>query len=260
MGNRYEQTAQFYDFDNRDNLRVDIPFYQEYAEKLGGPVLELGYGTGRVSLALAESGVQVHGLDLSPDMLVIFRDKLSKCPAEVQTRVRIVEGSMTDFDLGQRFALIIMPFRVFQALTEEDDITRCLACVRKHLAPGGRFIVNAFRPRKDMRHWCFLETVQWEREDESTGARIVKKHGGDSVDLKRQIIYPHFAFEITQPDGATQRIEEALRLKYWYPRQLQKRLRHAGFRITEQFGWYDRSPMRRGSREQIYVCELRREN
>ena len=254
MSNRYELTARLYDFDNRDNLRDDIPFYRDCA---AASVLELGCGTGRVSLALAESGARVHGLDLSPHMLELFHEKLARADAEVRGRVTVTEGNMADFSLEERFALIIMPFRAFQALTEDSDIDGSLRCVREHLAPGGRFIINVFlpRPRRRMRRWCYPERVQWERELD-TGERIVKKHSGDRVDLKRQIIYPRFAYEVTRPGGVTERVEEAFTLKYWYPRQLQKRLREAGFRIAESYGWYDRSPMKRGAREQIYVCEV----
>lgn len=256
MSNRYEQTAWLYDFDQRDIVQDDIPFYKDEAARLGGPVLELGCGTGRVSLALAENGAQVHGLDLSPDMLAVFREKLSTAAPEVCERVAITEGNMADFSLGERFALIIMPFRAFQALAEDADIDGCLRRVREHLAPGGRFIINAFLPQKRrMRHWCFTEKVQWERALD-TGGRVVKKHSGDRIDRKRQVIYPRFAFEITRPDGTAERMEESLQLKYWYPRQLQKRLRQAGLRVVEQYGWYDRAPMKRKSREQIYICEV----
>ena len=68
-----------------------------------------------------------------------------------------------------------------------------------------------------------------------------------------QVIYPHFAFEVTYPDGRMNRITDDLALKYYYPTQLRDTLEGAGLRILEQYGWYDKSPLE-GGRETIYVC------
>ena len=74
--NQYINTAKLYDLDQRDNLIADIPFYLEYAKKLNGKILELGCGTGRVSIELAKNGYFVTGLDLSESMLEIYKNKL----------------------------------------------------------------------------------------------------------------------------------------------------------------------------------------
>jgi len=245
MSNTYDFTAKLYDLDYQD--RSDVPFFVEYAK--GDAVLELACGTGRVSIPLAESGARVHGLDLSPQMLDIFREKLSQSSAEIQERVTITEGNMADFSLGEQFQLVIIPFRSFQGLTEDADIAGCLRCVKKQLAPGGRFIVNCFNPRKGMHKWCEYydgSEILWERE--GVACRCV----GKKIDLKRQIIYPTMVYELA--DG--ERIEEPLSLRYWYPRQLRKVLHRAGFRVVEQYGDYERGPVRWRSGEQIYVCEV----
>jgi len=241
MSNTYELAARLYDLDYRD--KSDVPFFIERAQ--GGSVLELACGTGRVSLPLAESGARVHGLDLSPQMLCVFREKLSQAVPEVQERVTITQGNMAAFALGETFSLVIIPFRSFQALTEEDDIANCLRCVKAHLAPGGRFIVNCFVPRMGMRKWGYPETVSWEREG------VVCKSYGERVDPNRQIIYPVMVYET-----GGERIEEPLTLRYWYPRQLRKRLRQAGFRIVERHGDFEGEAIKRHGGEQIYVCEV----
>jgi len=241
MSNTYEFAAQLYDLDYRD--KSDVPFFSARAQ--GGSVLELACGTGRVSLALAENGARVHGLDLSPQMLSVFREKLSRAAPEIQERVMITQGNMADFALGELFPLVIIPFRSFQALTEEADIDGCLRCVKAHLAPGGRFIVNCFVPKRGMRKWGYPETVYWERDG------VVYKSYGDRIDTKRQIIYPVMVYET---GGG--RIEEPLTLRYWYPRQLRKRLRQAGFRILERYGDFEGGPVKRHGGDQIYVCEV----
>ncbi|MDD4774789.1 MAG: class I SAM-dependent methyltransferase, partial [Eubacteriales bacterium] len=216
MENIYNNSAWLYDLDNRDHLSADIPFYLEYAKKQNGEILELGCGTGRVALALAAGGLHVTGLDLSQPMLDIFRDKLSARP-EYADKINLVYGNMRNFRLDKKFAMIIAPFRAFQAVTDDVDIFNTLLCVRGHLVNDGIFIVNVFNPRPVMdESWCYDETVQWERLDEHTGNYVVKKHRGDKIDTEKQIIYPRYIFEVTYPGGRTQRITEDLKLKYYY--------------------------------------------
>ena len=252
--NLYLRTARLYDLDQRDNLTDDIPFYLDYATGREGETLELACGTGRVSLALAGAGHSVTGLDLSGSMLEIFRQKLAGCASETRAHVSLTQGDMSDFKLNKKFDLIIAPFRAFQALTADMDIEGCLRCVWEHLGVEGRFIVNVFRPNKRLdQSWVYPEAVQWERDDEKSGCRVVKKHWGDKIDTERQIIYPHFAYEVTNPDGVTERMEEELSLKYYYYEQLKYLLISNGFRIIDEFGWYDKSPVENG-RELIFVC------
>jgi len=245
MSNTFDNAARLYDLDYRD--QSDVPFYAAYAKH--GAVLELACGTGRISLPLAENGAQVHGLDFSPGMLGVFREKLEQQSAEVQARVELTEGNMASFNLGKQFPLVIIPFRSFQLLTADEDIAGCLRCVKEHLAPGGRFIVNCFMPKKGMRKWCYEEEIQWERDG------VVCKSYGKQIDLKRQIIYPVMIYEF----GENERVEEPLTIKYYYPRQLKKILRKAGFKIVEQYGDFARGPIKRHAQhkgEQIYVCEV----
>ena len=96
-------------------------------------------------------------------------------------------------------------------MTGDSDIAMSLKCIKEHLADDGIFIVNVFNPHAVMdESWCYPETVQWERLDENTGNYIVKTHWGDKIDPKNQIIYPHFAFEVTDKNGITTRITDDL--------------------------------------------------
>jgi len=256
MENIFRNSAWLYDVDNRDNLLDDIPFYLDYAKQQQGEILELGCGTGRVSLILADAGFHVTGLDLSEQMLGVFREKLASKP-EVADKFVLVHGNMADFSLDRKFAMIIAPFRAFQALTDDRDIERSLTCIHDHLTDDGIFIVNVFNPRPVMdQSWCYGETVQWERMDEATGNYVVKKHWGDKIDTENQVIYPHFAFEVTYPDGRTERITDDLKLKYYYTDQLRAAVEKAGMEVAEEYSWYDKAPP--GGREIIFICRRKR--
>lgn len=126
--------AQTYDLSVSD-WPGEIPFYLELAQKArddGHSVLELACGTGRVTARLAQSGVSVVGLDLSPAMLDVAREKGAGL-----TNVRWVQGDMRAFDLQQTFGLALVPGHSFQNVVTASDQVACLKAIRLHLVPGG---------------------------------------------------------------------------------------------------------------------------
>jgi len=93
--------------------------------------------------------------------------------------------------------------------------------------------------------------MRWEREHE--GGHIVKTHWGDKIDTEKQVFDAHYAFTVTHADGTTERVEDDLRLKYYYEEQLREYLSAAGLVIKEEYGWYDKTPIA-DNRELIFVC------
>jgi SAM-dependent methyltransferase len=241
----------------------DIPFYLEYAQHqcgengANGEILELGCGTGRVALTLAREGFRVTGLDLSHQMLDIFKEKLSKEASqqpELSERVELIHGNMADFSIKRKFSLIIAPFRAFQAVTAQEDIENAFSCVREHLTDGGIFIVNVFNPYANPldESWRRAEEFIGEIIDEQTGVRIARYECREKIDPMNQIIYPYLAYDVTYPDGRSERLVEYLQMKYYYNYQLRAEAEKAGLIIAEEFSWYDKAPP--GGREIILVC------
>jgi len=253
--NDYIRNGYFYDLDHRDNLIDDIPFYIDYSQKYSGHILELGCGTGRVSIELAKSGFLVTGIDLSKEMLKVYMEKIEKLPQDIKNRIIIEQRNMTNFNFDNKFSLIIAPFRVFQALTKDDDIKNCLTCINRHLEENGVFIVNVFRPNKILdESWVSDENVQWEQEDPRTGNYVIKKDVREKIDTVNQIIYPKFIYEIKDKNGNIEKIIEELELKYYYYDQLKNLLEENNFIVTEEYGWYDKSTIVNG-RELIMICK-----
>jgi ubiquinone/menaquinone biosynthesis C-methylase UbiE len=113
----YPFVAELYDHVVPYRNRQDVAFFVEMARQSDGAVLEIGCGTGRVLIPTARAGKEIIGLDLSEPMLAVCREKLSREPAEVQSRARLVQGDMRQFDLGREVGLVTLPFRPFQHLT-----------------------------------------------------------------------------------------------------------------------------------------------
>lgn len=109
-----------------------------------GPVLELGVGTGRVALPIANSGIEVWGIDTSSALLDQLHAKAGR-----EGAVRTIHGDMASFDLGMRFSLVYCVFSTFLMLATEDAQASCMRCVARHLAPGGAFLLEASRPRPE---------------------------------------------------------------------------------------------------------------
>lgn len=138
----FDVLAEFYDAVQRDRDLGDVDFYVGLARESGGPVLEVGCGTGRVYLELLEAGVDAHGIDVSRGML----DVLERKAAERGLTPRVRVADMRDFGAEQEYALVVVPFRTFLHNTTLSGQQAALRSFREALAPGGRLALNFFVP------------------------------------------------------------------------------------------------------------------
>lgn len=120
----------------------DIDYYVARAKAANGPVLELGCGTGRVTLPMLQAGADVDGVDLEPTML----RRLEAKAAALGLAPRVTQGDMRDFTMPRRYALALVTFRSFMHLHTTEDQLKALRCIREHLEPGGALVMNLFYP------------------------------------------------------------------------------------------------------------------
>lgn len=230
-------TARYYD-DAYRALRDDsgdAAWYRKLANAAGGPVLELGCGTGRVLLPIARDGVECVGLDASPAMLDALRAK------RPPPNLALALGRMQDFDLGERrFALIFAAFRVFQHLYGVDEQLACLTAARRHLAPGGALAFDVFVPR--------LDRTAIVSEPESEDVRF--EQGGDTIvryasverDLPEQILEVCMRYERRRGDAVVGDETVAFRMRWFHRFELEHLLRRAGFDDLTLYGDFDETP------------------
>ncbi|HMJ59843.1 MAG TPA: class I SAM-dependent methyltransferase [Gemmatimonadales bacterium] len=232
--------------------RKDIGFYVAEATATRGAVLELGCGTGRILLPIARAGRTVVGLDASAQMLARCRDKLAAEPEQVRARVALHEGDARDFDLGAQYALVIAPFRIVQHLTTIEDQLRFLAAVRRHLAPGGRFVFDVFNPnftaltRADgVEHEDTPEQPLLDGRVLRRAARVARVRWLDQVSEIELVYYL-----------SGQRYVQAFDMRWYLHAELRHLLARASFRVRETYGDFARSPLVDDSPEQVVCAEV----
>ncbi len=240
----YKPIAELYDYVVPYRERQDVAFYVEMARESGGPVLEVGCGTGRVLIPTARAGFEITGLDLSPHMLEICREKLEAETEEVRARVRLVQGDMRHFTLDQAFQLITLPFRPFQHLTTVEDQLACLGCIRQHLAEGGRLILDIFNPSMEaLAKKNFGEEMGEEPEfSMPDGRKVIRRNATVARDVANQINFVELIHYVTHPDGRRERLVQAFPMRYLFRFEAEHLLVRAGFEVEQLYGDYDRSP------------------
>ncbi len=249
--------AEYYDYLPPVSGRLDLDFYLAYARMAGGPVLELGCGTGRILVPIAAAGCHIVGLDFSPFMLEQCRAKLEAQPKEVQDRVRLVQGDMTNFDLGEIFHLITIPFRPFQHLLYVDEQIACLRCVHQHLAPTGKLVLDLFHTDPRRTH-DLIYTEESDRYPEVTlpdGRRVRLAERIVAFRRAEQINDVELIYYVTHPEGRSERLVDAFPVRYFFRYEVEHLLARCGFRVAELFGNYDKTPLRDDSPEMIFVAE-----
>jgi len=257
--NRYEDrwTAEIYDFEQaRDWGDRDVPFYLGLAAEFPGPVLELGCGTGRVTLLLARSGAEVTGLDISPHMLTVARRKLAAEEPAVQSRVQFVPGDMCAFDLGKQFRLIAIPFRAFQALLTRDEHRGCLRCCRDHLLPDGRLAIDVFNPRLSRLVEGQAQGQLLEGPDEFPGPAGAKVTWSavTSFDLRDQRLHGNWRYECLSAAAEKTVSEHVLEMHYFFRFDIEWMLEACGFEVEALYGNFDRGEFTAESPEMIFVA------
>lgn len=252
-----QQTAELYDTIST-GLEGDVQFYLEEAERSGSPVLELGCGTGRILIPIAEAGIEVVGLDAAPSMLAVARQKVAALPRETQACIQLIEGDMKRFDLEQRFSLILIPFRAFLHLLRVEDQKQALACIHAHLIEGGRLVFNVFDPRLEIiaayaGPMGAALTRMKEFVHPQTGHRMIvwctRRYS-----CEEQIVTEDRLIEELDVSGQSlSRRYATLTLRWVYRYEMEHLLSRCGFEAEALYGNFSRGAFQHGH-EQVWVA------
>ena len=237
---------------------ADLPFYLELAAQQGGRVLELACGSGRLLVPLARAGHRVIGLDASPHMLAIARDKLAAAGPEVAARTRLVQGDMRAFSLDGPFDLAVIAVRSFAYLVDRSDQLSTLCAVAAHLRPGGLLALDSLNPAPA---WL-LEPPGSLRQDlvrhvPEQGVTVARTEAVVSIDLAAQVRVIRSAYEVVADDGTVTKRFVEWPFRYTYRFEVEHLLERAGFEIEAVHGGYRREPFASESRVMLFLARRR---
>jgi SAM-dependent methyltransferase len=211
----------------------DVPFYLEEARRSGGPVVELGVGTGRIAVPIACNGVRVIGVDSSPGMLEVCAEHASLAGVEVDLRL----GDLREPPVDERVPLVICPFRSLLHMTDETEKLGALRAARELLEPGGRLVFDVFAPSdEDIAEtqgiWLEREDGIFERADWDASSRtlVLSVRSGDSA--------------------------ASMELHWLSAIEWRRLIDEAGLEVAGLYGWFDRRPYR-GDEDMIWACRRR---
>jgi SAM-dependent methyltransferase len=222
MSSPYDAIAELYDPWSASVVE-DVAFYLEEARRSGGPVVELGVGTGRIAVPIAADGIRVIGVDSSRKMLDVCARHAALAGVEVDLRV----GDLREPPVHEQVPLVICPFRSLLHMHTEEDRRRVLGAARELLLPGGRFVFDVFTPGADdiaQTHDRWLE-----REP-----RIFEHAVWDEVART-------LTLTVRGPDGET-----TMALAWLSPDEWRMLLEESGFEVEDCYGWFDRTPFTGG--------------
>jgi len=228
----YDRIARLYDPWSASVVE-DVSFYLEQGRRSGGPVVELGVGTGRIAIPLAADGIHVIGVDSSEGMLEVARERAELAGVELDLR----QGDLRDPPIEGPVPLVLAPFRSLLHMETETDRVAAVRAVHDLLEPGGRFVFYVFNPGRediDQTHgrWLEREPGIFERADwnERTRTLILRVRG----------------------EG----MESELSLAWISVGEWRELLGAEGFVVEGLYGWFDETPWA-GHDDSIFVCRKR---
>jgi ubiquinone/menaquinone biosynthesis C-methylase UbiE len=252
--------AQTYD-ESVPDWEGEIEFYQELvaeARHKGKGLLEIACGTGRVAIRLAQKGTRVTGLDLSPKMLAVAREK-----SKGMVNIRWTEANMCAFELGETFGVAIIPGHSFQNLNTPQEQAACLECIHRHLEAGGKLVVHLDHQSIENVEWLgslvggkggvFEAAEQFQHE--KTG-RLIRASRAWSYEPATQTAISTTNWEAVDSEGKVidRWQTEPIRLHVVYRFEMEHLLARTGFLVEAVYGDFFKSPLDDKSVSMIWVA------
>jgi SAM-dependent methyltransferase len=248
--NDYTPFAEVYDLFYAD-LEDDLDMYLGFAKRTGGPILEIGSGTGRVALALAEAGHTVVGLELSDAMRSIAQQKIAA--ARLADRVTLVAGDMRRFTLDRRFGLVIAPLNTFLHNLTLDDQLATLSSIQKQLRPGGLLVLDCFNPdpahAADDRRLLLQRTAIDPATQQPATLWLAR-----ATDWGQQLQEMVYVADRLEAPGRVQRTTLIAQYRFIFRHEMQLLLKLGGFDLRDSYGSYGLDPFDSGSEQLIVVA------
>ena len=226
---------------------VDNAYYLSKMGSAGGPVLEIGAGTGRLLREALRRRVDAWGIDLSPVMVERCRAQL---PPEARERVTVADA--VSLRLGRRFALAVAPFRVLSHVPVIEDQLRLLDAVHEHLVPGGTFVFDLYVPSLKLLLEGLPETCDFDGEW-APGRRLRRFVSSRPADLARQTNHVRMTFVWDEADGEHRSTWE-FDMRFFFRWEIEHLVARSKLRLEALHGDFAGGPLTASSPEYVVVA------
>lgn len=240
--------ARFYDI-IYDSIRndTDHDYFLKKIIETKGPVLEVGTGTGRFFMEALNRGADIYGIDISPAMFDILKNKL---PEKEHHRIKVQD--ICTFNLDRKFDLIIAPFRVFMHLLTVEEQFKALDTVYAHLNPNGIFIFDLFVPNLKMLHDGLDHVKDFEGEY-SHGKKLIR-YSSMYADPVNQI--SHVTFKLVWDEDGIEKAEEwKTNLRFFFRFEIEHLINQSKLQLLNIFGDFEEHELNKHSKEFIVECK-----
>jgi SAM-dependent methyltransferase len=247
--------ARIYDLEHPAARGPELRFWDELIKAHGGTALELAAGSGRVAIGLARKGHQVTGLELSEGMLERARGRTARLKPEVQERLTWVQGDMTDFGLGKQYGVVFVAYNSFWLLRTEALQEKCLANARRHVAPGGRLVLDLFPPLPDdyVGEEGITQYVAMAYKGQAL-IRVKDYTWNARTRLGTSDVRYYGEKRTTSPRRLLAQFRYSLRLVPLA--RVRALLTRCGFEVEAEYGTYEKEPLEPASPRAIFVCRV----
>jgi len=246
----FDQWANLYDRVYSD-VTHDIPFYLDHASKIGGSVLELGCGTGRVTIPMASVGIDVTGVDISPAIVCKLREKAADSGVILKSCVM----DMRRLELSQVYRLVVVPYRGFQSIMDMEGQVDCLNSIHRHLEDGGKVIIDMFVPSREL--FDQYADISYQVKDVSNCANkvVTTVWHRSSFNRHNQTIDTCLKIESIVGDIVEESKYVNFNLKYLYVHEAEYLFKNCGFRVNALYGGFNGEPFDENSTDMVWILE-----
>ena len=253
MSATYDKFARFYDLEygHKEN---DIDFYLDMAEEFGGPVLEIGVGTGRIAIPMVEEGFQVTGIDNSAEMIKVAQEYLAELPENSFENLRLFQQDMKELNLEQKFPLCIIPFRAFlHNLTQKDQLAT-LEKIYQHLEPGGILAFDLFVPL-----YSVISNDEWLDDIEEDELAIENSGVTISTFVKHnpveQLMEIQNTYKSKSSSGQQEICDATMTYRYVFRYEMEALLTAAGFDTLHVWGGFEQQEYDFNSGIMVFIAQ-----
>ncbi len=219
----------------------DVAFFAEFARAAEGPVLDVCCGTGRLTIPIARLGRRVHGIDISPELLSRFAERLAAEATEVRERCQAHLADARDFEIDERFALACIGFNSLCMLPDRESQMRALKAVNRHLAANGRVIVDLTNPLLVPLAGVSTPGVILSRQIPSRGLSYSRWLTRRAMDEQQRQLLEGW-YDIVDGSGTVRREHYTSTFRYLFRGEAELMLEMSGFAVESVYGTHGGTP------------------